>query len=321
MTNVDGAIMNISYYRDVSISFIHYTRRHADTQTRRPVLNINIHLYDDIHEQIIIIIIMASQVGTNHVRNQRKNQNARQATMISGLSTIYRTQTLAHAIQKHQQTEPRIFLLDITLEDMNQMYSKIHGIIERGRLRPKGTELFFVYKKNEHFIVSEDTIYEIKNGNKRTVSPDLIQYIPIDGPVITTELCVSRYSDDDSHGGETMKENVFTIPLLVDESYYKLSNTSLNIHTDTHANSNTYTGTHISPNHVITRHVKITVKLHPKSANSFVFIMNETETRVLDFYFTTENGIIESTKQSNDVITKTCKDDILSFIDQFKLCS
>jgi hypothetical protein len=31
---------------------------------------------------------------TNHVRNQRKNQNARQATMISGLSTIYRNQSI-----------------------------------------------------------------------------------------------------------------------------------------------------------------------------------------------------------------------------------
>ena len=64
--------------------------------------------------------------------------------------------------------------------------------------------------------------------------------------------------------------------------------------------------------------MKIVVKLHPKSLNSFVFIMNDDETEVIDFYFTTENGIIEKNK---DKITKTCKDDIISFIDHFKLCS
>lgn len=275
-------------------------------------MNINILSYDNILENSINI--MASKIGTNHVRNQRKNQNARQATMISGLSTIYRTQTMAHAIQTHQQTEPRIFLLDITLDDMNQMYSKIHGIIEKGRLRPKGTEIFFVYKKTEHFIVSEDTIYEIKSGNMSTL--DLVRRIPVDGPVRTTEICVSRYSDN-KDDDETMNTSVFTIPLVVDESYYKLSNT----HSYSDTDPNTYIGTHISPNHVVVRDVKITVKLHPKSVNSFVFIMNETETQVLDFYFTTENGIIQTNKQTKDNITNTCKDDILSFIDHFKLCS
>ena len=71
--------------------------------------------------------------------------------------------------------------------------------------------------------------------------------------------------------------------------------------------------------------MKIVVKLHPKSLNSFVFIMNETETQVLDFYITTENGIIEKRGGSDggdgDIITKECKTDIISFINHFKLCS
>ena len=75
--------------------------------------------------------------------------------------------------------------------------------------------------------------------------------------------------------------------------------------------------------------MKITVKLHPKSLNSFVFIMNETETQVLDFYITTENGIIEQRGGGDggagggedEIITKQCKADIISFIDHFKLCS
>lgn len=244
---------------------------------------------------------------TNHVRNQRRNQNARQAMMISGLSTIYRNQTTTHAIQTHQQTEPRIFLLDITLEDMNdRMYSKIHAIIEKGRIRGRnGTETFFVYKKKEHVIMSEDNIYEIREPahiKTRDRIPLLIERIPVDGAVTPVEIGISVTS-----ASASFETTAFVVPLLVDESYYKLITSSTE-----------FTGTHISPNHIVDRYTKIIVKLHPKSMNSFVFIMNENETEVLDFYFTTENGII---KNSKDKITTTCKEDIISFIDHFKLCS
>ena len=249
---------------------------------------------------------------TSTFRSQRKNQNARQATMISGLSTIYRNQTITHSIQTHQQTEPRIFLLDTTLEEMNQMYSKIHNIIEKGRLRPKGTELFFVSKKYETLIISEDAIYEIvyaprpRNNdiiNLEVINPCLLERIPVDGEVTTIVI-----SNDESG----KQDKSFVVPLLVDESYYKLTNR--NVEPDT----TNISGSYISPNHTLIQYTKIVVKFHPKSLNSIVFIMNETETEVLDFYFTTENGIIGKTKEK---ITKTCKDDIISFIDHFKLCS
>jgi hypothetical protein len=240
----------------------------------------------------------------NHVRNQRRNQNARQAMMISGLSTIYRNQTTTHAIQTHQQTEPRIFLLDITLEDMNEgMYSKIHAIIEKGSIRTQGregTETFFVYKKKEHVIMSEDNIYEIRES-QHIKTPLLVERIPVDGAVTLVEIFTSVPSSSFANTTSVV------VPLLVDESHYKLVTTSTE-----------FTGTHISPTHIVDRYTKIIVKLHPKSTNSFVFIMNENETEVLDFYFTTENGIIENSK---DKITKTCKDDINSFLYHFKLCS
>lgn len=243
---------------------------------------------------------MANTAST--VRHQRKNQNARQATMISGLSTIYRNQSMTHSIQTHQQSEPRIFMLDITLEEMNKMYAKIHAIIEKGRLRPKGTEVFFVYKKREHLIFSDDAIYEIKRGyGPGSTLPVLSERIPVDGDVTTIELSVMSASDE-----PTIVEN--SIPLLVDESYYKFMN----------QNTATTTSWYISPNHIVNQYTKIVVKLHPKAMTSFVFMMNENETEVLDFYFITENGIIQNSK---DKITKTCKDDIISFIDHFKLCS
>ena len=252
---------------------------------------------------------MANTAST--VRHQRKNQNARQATMISGLSTIYRNQSMTHSIQTHQQSEPRIFMLDITLEEMNKMYAKIHAIIEKGRLRPKGTEVFFVYKKREHLIFSDDAIYEIKRGSdpaSASASAPLVlsERIPVDGDVTTVELSVMSASDEPTTVDRSKKS--FIIPLLVDESYYKFMN----------QNTATATSWYISPNHIVIQYTKIVVKLHPKAMTSFVFMMNENETEVLDFYFITENGIIQNSK---DKITKTCRDDIISFIDHFKLCS
>ena len=265
----------------------------------------------NIHHAVYIVMSMMRTANTEStIRHQRKNQNARQATMISGLSTIYRNQSITHSIQTQQQTEPRIFMLDITLEEMNQMYARIHAIIEKGRLRPKGTEVFFVYKKREHLIVSEDAIYEIKHSASASAAhapapPTLLERIPMDGQVTTVELSIMLMSATDDPG-KTNK--LFIVPLLVDESYYKCTN----------RNSSSAASWHISSNHIVHQQTKIVVKLHPKAMTSFVFIMNENETEVLDFYFTTENGIIQNSK---DKITKTCKDDIISFIDHFKLCS
>lgn len=239
--------------------------------------------------------------ATNHVRNQRSKQSARQATVISGLSTIYRNQTITHAIQTHQQTEPRIFFLDITLDEMNKMYPKIHGIIEKGRLRPKGTETFFVSKKMETYIITEDAVYEIHAAAADTVL--LKERIPVDGPTTIVEL-----------DGK--------IPLLVDESYYKLCGGSGGGGSDDNIHASAAPDTsYISPNHTVQRHTKVVVKTHPKSMNAFVFIMNDTETIILDFYMTTENGVVANTAASADILTKTCKDDINSFLEHFKLCS
>jgi hypothetical protein len=237
-------------------------------------------------------------------RAQKRGQNARQAMMISGLSTIYRNNTSTHFIQTRQHTEPRVYFLDITLEEMGARYAKIHQIIERGRLRPKGTELFFVYKKMEHFILSQDAIYEIR-ANDATRQQTIHERIPVDGPVRTIEIT------------NTNAENNVNIPVLVDESYYELSIPRNNNNNTMDTTTTTATPTCISTNHIVIRQMKKVVKTHPKSMNAFVFILNETETEVIDFYMTTENGVISQ----SDVLTRTCKDDIISFLEQFKLCS
>ena len=234
-------------------------------------------------------------------RAQKRGQNARQAMMISGLSTIYRNNTSTHFIQTRQHTEPRVYFLDITLEEMGARYAKIHQIIEKGRLRPKGTELFFVYKKMEHFILSQDAIYEIR-VNDATRQQTIHERIPVDGPVRTIEIT------------NTNSEN--NVNILVDESYYELTPRPARNNNNT-LDTPTATPTCISTNHIVIRQMKKVVKTHPKSMNAFVFILNETETEVIDFYMTTENGVIGQ----SDVLTRTCKDDIISFLEQFKLYS
>lgn len=238
---------------------------------------------------------MTTVQGSNF-RSQRKGQNARQAMVISGLSTIYRNTTDTHFIQSQQRTEPRIYFLDITIDEMNKLYPKIHQIIERGRLRPKGTETFFITKTVEHLMVTDNGIYEIR-AHDVTKEQKLHEYVPIDGQTTTMEM---NYRE---------KNN---IPLLVDESYYELHEPASHRHL-------------IPSNHIVTRHVKKVVKMHPKSMNAFVFILNEPETKVTDFYITTENGIIKggvhNSTSNSGCLTRTCKDDIISFIDQFKLCS
>jgi DNA-binding Lrp family transcriptional regulator len=235
--------------------------------------------------------------GSNF-RSQRKGQNARQAMVISSLNTIYRNNTDTHFIKSHQRTEPRIYLLDITVQDMNKFYPKINQIIERGRLRPKGTETFFVSKKMEHLLITESAIYEIR-ANATTQHQNLHERIPVDGSVTTMEVIHRENSN---------------ISVLVDESYYELQEQC-----DTR---------HITPtNHIVTRQIKKVVKTHPKSMNAFVFIFNESETEVVDFYMTTENGIVMgcggggNVNASSDRLTRTCKDDLISFIEHFKLCS
>jgi hypothetical protein len=243
--------------------------------------------------------MMSAPTASTNFRSQRKGQNARQAMIISELSTIYRKNTNTHGIQSHQRSEPRIYLLDITIKDMNALYyPKIHQIIERGRLRPKGTETFFVTKTMEHIILSDEAIYEVRashqQGAASTSSQSIHKRIPVDGPITTVEIA----------------NNNNTIPVLVDESYYEF------------AGSGAANERHIiPPNHIVIRHVKKVIKMHEKSMNAFVFIFNETESEVVDFYITTENGIDDVVDvKERDPLTRTCKDDIISFIHQFKLC-
>jgi hypothetical protein len=224
----------------------------------------------------------------NHgfIRAQKQGQTARQAMMISELNTIYRTNTNTHHIHEEKRTEPRIFLLDITLDDMNKRYPKINQIVERGRLRPKGTETFFVSSKMEHIIYSDEGIYAIRNKNNLS---EVYEYIPMDGPNTIMEIPT----------GDSV------IPVLLDESYYEIYQPT--------------TQTIISSHHNVIRCIRMVIKTHPKSMNSFVFILNEDKTAVMDFYITTDNGVNEGC--NIDRLTRTCKDDIISFVDLFKLCS
>ena len=242
---------------------------------------------------------------SSQIRTQKKNQNARQAMVISGLNTIYRNTTTSHAIKTQKQTEPRIYFLNISLDDINKIYPKISQIIEKGS--GAGNARYVVKTKTEHLLVTETDIYEIglsksatNKGHDREQRLHL--RVPVDGIVTIKEINI-RVSDD---------HEPTTIPVLIDESYYELSNT--------HDGVATATGIHLPPNHKYIIQAKKTIKFHEGSPNAFVFVFDthhESQNVVIDFYMTTEDGIISQ----SDKLNNTFKEDMISFLLQFKLCS
>ena len=254
----------------------------------------------------------------SQIRAQKKNQNARQAMVISGLSTIYRNTSASHAIKSHKQTEPRIYFLNISLDDINKAYPKIRQIIEKGT----GTARYTVKTKTEHLLLTETDIYEIGvskpavgngRGRDRNGGRELQLRVPVDGNVTIKEIHLKVSGGDGNHASRD-----YNIPVLIDESYYELNHTR-------DAAATAAVGAYIPPNHKYIIRVKKTVKFHATSPNAFVFVF-ETDTdtdteagigEVIDFYMTTEDGIIPQ----SDKLNNTFREDMISFLLQFKLCS
>ena len=260
----------------------------------------------------------------SQIRAQKKNQNARQAMVISGLSTIYRNTSASHAIKSHRQTEPRIYFLNISLDDINKTYAKIRQIIEKGSaVTGNGSAIYNVKTKTEHLLLTETDIYEIgvsnpaagngrdRNGDRdRNGSRELRLRVPVDGNVTIKEITLKVIHSSD-------KPIDYNIPVLIDESYYELNH----IRDDAAA-------IHIPPNHKHLIRVKKIIKFHAGSPNAFVFVFDALGTDtgtgteagtgdVTDFYMTTEDGIIPQ----SDKLNNTFKEDMISFLLQFKLCS
>lgn len=241
------------------------------------------------------------------IRHQKKNQTARQAMMISGLQTIYRNNATSNAIKRNIQSEARIYFLDITLDEINNKYAKINQLVENGRLRPKGTETFFVKIYREHLLITERGVYEIKveTSSKDRSSPSsasaqyLQQRFITDGETTTKEIRARII--------EESNVQEICIPVLIDESYFA---------TPTSAHLQHYTP-HIPIEHTFVIRVKKTIRFHNNAPNAFVFIFDETEKNIVDFYMTTDNGILPNA----DKLNNSFKDDLISFLSQFKLCS
>lgn len=259
----------------------------------------------------------STSASISNIRHQKKNQTVRQAMMISGLQTIYRNNSATNAIQKNIRSETKIYFLDITITDINDKYSKIHKIVETGRLKPKGTELYFVKIQREHLLVTETGIYEIKtnttsrNDNRKCNRNDndtnfgsntyLHKKSVIDGLITTKEVIASIT-------GEHNETGQLIIPILIDESYFQVQSESSSTETERYIH-------HIPSEHSYIVQVKKTIRFHNNAPNAFVFIFDESEKHILDFYMTTENGIMPN----SDKLNNSFRDDMISFLLQFKL--
>ena len=249
------------------------------------------------------------------VRHQKKNQTARQAMMISGLQTIYRNNATSNAIKRNVQSEARIYFLDITLDEINNKYAKIHQIVENGRLRPKGTETFFVKIYREHLLITERGVYEIKveTSAKDRSGSSTAQYLQqrfiTDGETTTKEIRARIIE-------ETNVQDI-CIPVLIDESYFSTpASAPAAASASAPAHLRHYTP-HIPTEHTLVIRVKKTIRFHNNAPNAFVFIFDENEKNIVDFYMTTDNGILPNA----DKLNNSFKDDLISFLSQFKLCS
>lgn len=253
------------------------------------------------------------------VRHQKKNQTARQAMMISGLQTIYRNNATSNAIKRNIQSEARIYFLDITLDEINNKYAKIHQLVENGRLRPKGTETFFVKIYREHLLITERGVYEIKvetstkdrsSESASSTGQYLQQRFITDGETTTKEIHARMIE-------ETNVQDI-CIPVLIDESYFSSASASSASPAPASASaaSKHYTP-HIPTEHTLVIRVKKTIRFHNNAPNAFVFIFDENEKNIVDFYMTTDNGILPN----SDKLNNSFKDDLISFLSQFKLCS
>ena len=183
----------------------------------------------------VLLAYLLRQSTMSQIRAQKKNQNARQAMVISGLNTIYRTSTMSHAIKSHRQTEPRVYFLNISLDDVNKTYSKIRQTIEKWSgvaAAAAGNARYIVKTKTEHLLLTETDIYEVglskptaDKGRDRDRDRDRDQQlhirVPVDGNVTIKELKLKVSAGDGD--GEPIDYN---IPVLIDESYYELNNIS-----------------------------------------------------------------------------------------------
>ena len=235
--------------------------------------------------------------------------------MISGLQTIYRNNATSNAIKRNVQSEARIYFLDITLDEINNKYAKIHQIVENGRLRPKGTETFFVKIYREHLLITERGVYEIKveTSAKDRSGSSTAQYLQqrfiTDGETTTKEIRARIIE-------ETNVQDI-CIPVLIDESYFSTpAPAPAAASASAPAHLRHYTP-HIPTEHTLVIRVKKTIRFHNNAPNAFVFIFDENEKNIVDFYMTTDNGILTNA----DKLNNSFKDDLISFLSQFKLCS
>lgn len=262
-----------------------------------------------------IMLYLGNKVPTvmSHVRAQKKNQNARQAMVISGLSTIYRNTSASHAIKTQQQSAPRIYFLNISLDDINKIYPKICQIIEKGSaVNAGGNTRYHVKTKTEHLLITGTDIYEIGLSK---LGLGLQLRTPVDGIITIKEINVNvSFADGTRTRNIDDKPRDYNIPVLIDESYYELIR-------DT-PNETSTSATQIQPHHKYIVQTKKTIKLHATSPNSFVFVVESNSGKsdhddVIDFYMTTEDGIIPQ----SDKLNNTFREDMISFLIQFKLCS
>ena len=270
----------------------------------------------------------------NDIRNQKprlkksSQQEMRHAHILSNIKPIYRdaadyTDNAIIVGKGITETMPRLYIPSIPLDKVN--IRAVNELIDLAfnksevttksitRTAPNVHHLHVTHQVSE-YIYAERNVLKIvevpsfhdkgNNSDKKTIR----KLVKVSFNDATTDAIstVINYGDDD--------ETSFGIDLLIDKSKEVI---------DTHTES-----FHISPEYKTVRQWEYFIRLHSSSPNTCVIVLDESQEKLIDLYFTTKTGVVDIVNASassvrsfcGDMITHSLKEDILSFLLLLKLC-
>jgi hypothetical protein len=284
----------------------------------------------------------------NDIRNQKprlkksSQQEIRHAHILSNIKPIYRdaadyTDNAIKVGKGITETLPRLYIPSIPLDKVN--IRAVNELIDLAfnkadvttksitRTAPNVHHLHithhvseYIYADRNIFKLVDVSLVQDKDCNTSTKQSTIRKLVKVSFYDAVTDVIstVIKYGDQDDNCDENENENEnntsLCLDLLIDKGKEVI---------DTNLES-----FHISPNYKLVRQWEYFIRLHGSSPNTCVIVLDESQERLIDLYFTTKTGVVDIVNASassaksfcGDMITHSLKEDILSFLLLLKLC-
>jgi len=276
----------------------------------------------------------------NDIRNQKprlkksSQQEIRHAHILSNIKPIYRdaadyTDNAIKVGKGITETLPRLYVPSIPLDKVN--IRAVNELIDLAfnkadvttksitRTAPNVHQLHITHHVSE-YIYADRNIFKLvdvsltqdNTSTKQSTAIRKLVKVSFYDAVTDVISTVIKYGDQDDNHDEN--DTSFCLDLLIDKGKEII---------DTNLES-----FHISPNYKLVRQWEYFIRLHGSSPNTCVIVLDESQERLIDVYFTTKTGVVDIVNASassaksfcGDMITHSLKEDILSFLLLLKLC-